>query len=268
MALQDKIALVTGAAQGLGKGFSEVLLQNGAKVALLDINEAAGKSVKAEFDKEYGPDRTLFLACNVESEEQFKAAFQKTIDKFGCLDIVVNNAGIIDEKNWERAVSINLNGVIRGTYLALDHLKKQNKGRGGVIVNTASMAGLGPLLSTPVYTATKHGVVGFTRAMAHASTESGYGVRINAICPGFAQTDILNAFCSESRSGQFSHLRGATEKIMEVFGVLDPRVSEVAKKFLLLVTDETKNGQALMVRTKGSGYAIFATADAPYTPVP
>ncbi|KAJ0067086.1 hypothetical protein NL108_010980, partial [Boleophthalmus pectinirostris] len=93
-------------------------------------------------------------------------AFQKTIETFGELDIVCNNAGILNETEWEKMVSINLTAMIRVAYLALEHMSKLHKGHGGVIINTASMAGLGPLPSCPVYTATKYGVVGFTRAMA------------------------------------------------------------------------------------------------------
>ncbi|KAA8586638.1 hypothetical protein FQN60_000474, partial [Etheostoma spectabile] len=158
MALNGKVAVVTGAAAGIGKAITEILLKNGAKTA--------GKSLKETLDKEYGQERTLFLTCNVESEEQIKAAFQKTVENFRGFDILCNNAGILNETTWKKMVSINLVGVISGTYLALEHMSKLSGGRGGVIVNTASMAGLGPLLSCPVYTATKHGVIGFTRAMA------------------------------------------------------------------------------------------------------
>ncbi|XP_012990213.1 15-hydroxyprostaglandin dehydrogenase [NAD(+)] [Esox lucius] len=255
MALHGKVALVTGAAQGLGKGFSEILLQNGAKVALLDVNEKGGKVLKAAFDKEYGPDRTLLLTCTVESEEQLKDAFQKTVDTFGGLDIVCNNAGIVNENNWEKCVSINLNGVVRGTYLALQHMKKENGGRGGVIVNVSSLAGLGPLLTAPIYTATKHGVVGFSRAMADASSVCDYGVRINMLCPSFADTSLLTCLTSDETAGQFISLRGVAEKMKDQFGVLE--VSVVAENFLKLVTDESRNGEALMVQMQGASYVTF-----------
>ncbi|XP_078122053.1 15-hydroxyprostaglandin dehydrogenase [NAD(+)] [Sander vitreus] len=253
MELNGKIAVVTGAALGIGKAITEILLKNGAKVALLDVNETAGKSLKEALDKQYGQERTLFLNCNVESEEQLKAAFQKTADNFGGIDILCNNAGILNETTWEKTVSINLVGVIRGTYLALEHMSKLSGGRGGVIVNTASMAGLGPLLSCPVYTATKHGVIGFTRAMAAASTASGYGVRFNALCPGFVQTDLFTTI--SSRLGQFSHLAEATQKLVEKFGLLT--VSEVAESLLELVTDETKNGEAFLMFPQGKKYVTF-----------
>ncbi|XP_049448315.1 15-hydroxyprostaglandin dehydrogenase [NAD(+)] [Epinephelus fuscoguttatus] len=253
MALTGKVAVVTGAAMGIGKAMTEILMKSGAKVALLDVNETAGKTLKEALDKEYGKEKSLFLVCNVESEEQMKAAFQKTVETFGGMDILCNNAGILNETLWEKIVSINLVGVIRGTYLALEHMNKLKGGRGGVIVNTASMAGLGPLPSCPVYTSTKHGVVGFTRAMAIASEASGYGVRINALCPGFVKTELFVNI--PQRLGQFAHLAEATQQLVDNLGTM--KVSEVAEPFLEMVTDETKNGEALLVFTKGKKYVTF-----------
>ncbi|XP_040908168.1 15-hydroxyprostaglandin dehydrogenase [NAD(+)]-like [Toxotes jaculatrix] len=254
MALNGRIAVVTGAAMGIGKAITEILLQNRAKVVLLDVNETAGKSLKEALDKQYGQERTLFLNCDVESEEQIKAALKKTVETFGGIDILCNNAGILDESKWEKTVSINLTGVIRVTYLALEYMNKLTGGRGGVIVLTASLAGLGPLLSCPVYTATKHGVIGFTRAMAAASSASGYGIRFNALCPTFVQTDLFSAILD--RLGQFSHLADATQQFVDK-GVLN--VSEVAEGLLELVTDETKNGEALMVLPNMKNYMTFPT---------
>ncbi|KAK2828062.1 hypothetical protein Q5P01_019096 [Channa striata] len=259
MALSGKSAVVTGAAMGIGKAMSEILLQNGAKVVLLDMNEAAGKSLQEALSKQYGQDRTLFLICNVESEEQMKAAFQKTVETFGGIDILCNNAGMLNESEWEKTVSVNLLGVIRGTYVALQHMNKLTGGRGGVIVNTASLAGLGPLPSCPVYTATKHAVVGFTRAMAGASAASGYGIRFNALCPGFVQTDLLSNILA--RLGPFSHLEALTQTFMDK-GVIN--TSDVAKCLLELVTDETKNGEALIVKSDLKMYMPFPTE--PKTP--
>ncbi|XP_034539716.1 15-hydroxyprostaglandin dehydrogenase [NAD(+)] [Notolabrus celidotus] len=253
MALDGKVAVVTGGAMGIGRAFTEILVQNGAKVAILDVNETAGKSLHEALTKQHGQGKTLFLTCDITSEEQTKAAFQTAAETFGGMDILCNNAGILNETTWEKSVSINLMGVIRGTYLALEHMNKLNGGRGGVIVNTASMAGLGPLPSCPVYTATKHGVIGFTRAMAAASTASGYGVRLNAVCPSFVQTELFSNILD--RLGNLSHLADATKEMAEKFGMLS--VSQVADCLLELVTDETKNGEALMMTPKFKKYMTF-----------
>ncbi|XP_061558663.1 15-hydroxyprostaglandin dehydrogenase [NAD(+)] [Phycodurus eques] len=257
MSLKGKVAVVTGAAAGIGKAFSEILFKNGAKVVLLDVNESAGKSLMEALNKEDGQERTLFLSCDVQSEEQLKAAFKTTVDTFGGIDILCNNAGILNECDWERTVAINLVGVIKGTYAALEHMNKLNGGRGGVIINTASMAGIKPLLSCPVYSATKSAVIGFSRAMAGASTMAGFGIRFNALCPTLVQTELL-ASLSE-KLGQFTLLEEPTRQLLDKHGVLN--ASEVAECLLELVTDESKNGEALMVSSKGKLYTTFPSIE-------
>lgn len=228
-------------------------MQNGAKVALLDVNETEAKALKKILDKQYGQENTIFIKCNVESEEQIKAALQKTADTFGGIDILCNNAGILNEGEWEKTVSINLLGVIKVTYLALKHMNKLTGGRGGVMVNTASTAGLGPFLTCPVYSATKYAVVGFTRSMALASAASGYGIRFNAVCPGFVQTDLQVNI--PFRLGQFSHLADVEREMAERMGTILPPV--VAECVLELVTDETKNGAHLLVKRDRKSYVTF-----------
>ncbi|XP_029029799.1 15-hydroxyprostaglandin dehydrogenase [NAD(+)]-like [Betta splendens] len=250
MALNGKVAVVTGAAMGIGKAITERFLQSSAKVVLLDMNETAAKSLMQELVAQHGDDRLLFLSCNVACDDQMKAAFQKVTETFGGIDIVCNNAGILDECDWEKTVSVNLGGVIRGTYVALEHMNKLTGGRGGVVINTASVAGVFPVKLCPVYTASKHGVVGFTRAMAAASSASGYGVRFNAICPGTVQTQ----FFSKSRLLQpidpSETLTGA-----EVFGKITP--CDVAESVLELVMDETRTGEALMILQRGRTFITF-----------
>ncbi|XP_049598133.1 15-hydroxyprostaglandin dehydrogenase [NAD(+)] [Syngnathus scovelli] len=255
MSLKGKVAVVTGGAAGIGKAFCEILFKNGAKVVLLDVNPEAGKSLMEALNKEDGPDRALFLICDVRSEEQLKAAFKMAADTFGGIDIVCNNAGVLDEKEWELTLDINLVGVIKGTYAAMEHMSKLNGGRGGVIVNTASMAGIRPLVSCPVYSASKSAVIHFARAMAGASTLAGYGIRFNAICPALVQTDLLDGL--NSKLGQFAVLKQPTQQLIEKHGVLSP--SDVAECLLELVTDESKNGEALMVSSQAKTYTPFTS---------
>uniref|UniRef100_A0A672GZT0 15-hydroxyprostaglandin dehydrogenase [NAD(+)] n=1 Tax=Salarias fasciatus TaxID=181472 RepID=A0A672GZT0_SALFA len=232
--LKGKVAVVTGAAMGIGQATTELLLQKGAKVALLDVNETAGNSAKEALDEEHGAESTLFLQCNVESDKDVKDAFRATVETFGGIDIVCNNAGILNEDNWEKALSTNLAGVIRVGFVALEHMNKLTGGRGGVIVNTASLAA--PVF--PVYSATKHGVVGFTRSMAAASVVLGYGIRFNALCPAI-----------------FSTLYHLVE--MTVLGLFRFSASEVAEGALELLTDETKNGEALILKHDEKKYMTF-----------
>eukprot|EP00066_Takifugu_rubripes_P006341 XP_003971073.2 PREDICTED: 15-hydroxyprostaglandin dehydrogenase [NAD(+)]-like isoform X2 [Takifugu rubripes] len=253
MALNGQIAVVTGAAMGIGRAITEIILQNGAKVALIDVDEIAGRSLLEILEKQFGSDRVLFLSCDVESEEKLKVAFQKIAETFGGVDIYCNNAGILNEIQWQKTISINLVSAISGNYLALEHMSRQNGGRGGVIVNISSMAGIGPLPSCPVYTASKHGLLGFTRAMAAASRASGYGVRVNALCPSFVQTELFSG--GPSRLGQFAHLADEVAQFAEKIGILT--VGEVAEAFLELATDETKNGEALLLLPKRKQYVTF-----------
>ncbi|CAI5642876.1 unnamed protein product [Oreochromis niloticus] len=225
-----------------------------AAVTLLDINETAGKTLKEALNKQHGEERSLFFECNVESEEQIKAAFQSTVDTFRGIDIVCNNAGILNEKQWEKTVSVNLMGLIRVSYVALEYMNKLNGGKGGTVINVASVAGLTPVPTCPVYTATKHAVVGFTRAMAAASSASGYGLRFNAVCPSLVKTDLVASLMDNL--GQFSHLAYATQ-CSSVQRAMDP--SEVAECVFELVTGEAKNGEILMKEASRKKYITFPT---------
>ncbi|XP_045655369.1 15-hydroxyprostaglandin dehydrogenase [NAD(+)] isoform X2 [Ursus americanus] len=147
MHVNGKVALVTGAAQGIGRAFAEALLHKGAKVALVDWNLEAGVKCKAALDEQFEPQKTLFIQCDVADQEQLRDTFRKVVDHFGRLDILVNNAGVNNEKNWEKTVQINLVSVISGTYLGLDYMSKQNGGEGGIIINMSSLAGYLTLLS-------------------------------------------------------------------------------------------------------------------------
>ncbi|XP_011814984.1 PREDICTED: 15-hydroxyprostaglandin dehydrogenase [NAD(+)] isoform X2 [Colobus angolensis palliatus] len=136
------------------------------QVALVDWNLEAGVQCKAALDEQFEPQKTLFIQCDVADQQQLRDTFRKVVDHFGRLDILVNNAGVNNEKNWEKTLQINLVSVISGTYLGLDYMSKQNGGEGGIIINMSSLAGLMPVAQQPVYCASKHGIVGFTRSAA------------------------------------------------------------------------------------------------------
>ncbi|XP_073698868.1 15-hydroxyprostaglandin dehydrogenase [NAD(+)] isoform X2 [Garra rufa] len=166
MSLHGKVALVTGGAQGIGRAVVEHLLESGAKVALVDLNQSVGEECKSDLDGKFGEDNCIFIQCDVTDAGKLRDAFQNTVEKFGRLDIVINNAGINNEKDWEKTIEVNLTSVIQGTYLALEHMSKEYEKEGGVIINVSSMAAFLHSPHQPVYTATKHGVIGFSRAIA------------------------------------------------------------------------------------------------------
>ncbi|XP_055016005.1 15-hydroxyprostaglandin dehydrogenase [NAD(+)]-like [Boleophthalmus pectinirostris] len=223
------------------------------EVALLDVSAAAGTSLVENLEEKFGKDKTLFIECDVQSEEQLKAAFQKIVETFGKLDIVCNNAGVFDETQWEKTVSINLMGMIRVSYLGLEHMSKLCKGHGGVIINTVSMAGLEPMPYSPVYTASKYGVVGFTRAMAMASLGAEDGVRFNALCPAYVKTNLAHNL--PDRMGPYTHMQDMMMELINKLGTMD--ASKVAEALMELVLDEKKTGEALIVMPHENKYAQF-----------
>ncbi|MGH0164933.1 UNVERIFIED_CONTAM: hypothetical protein FKN15_048256 [Acipenser sinensis] len=108
MALAGKVALVTGGAQGIGRAVAEALLQNAAKISLVDFNQEVGEQCITCLDQEFGSDNCLFIQCDVTDREKLQDAFKRTVEHFGKLDIVINNAGINNEKNWEKTIEVNL----------------------------------------------------------------------------------------------------------------------------------------------------------------
>lgn len=175
------------------------------------------------------------------------------------MDILVNNAGVNNEKNWEKTLQINLVSVISGTYLGWDYMSKQNGGEGGVIINMSSLAGLMPVAQQPVYCASKHGIVGFTRSAAMASSLMSSGVRMNAICPGFVNTPILKSIEKEENMGQYIEYTGHIKDMMKFYGVLDP--SMIANGLITLIEDDSLNGAIMKITTsKGIHFQDYEPA--------
>jgi len=185
-------------------------------------------STKNSKDKEVA----FFVQCDVTKYDQQADLFAAAYKHFGGVDIVVNNAGIAenaplweDEKGiWKKVIDIDLSAVVEGTRLGIEHLKKQ--GRGGVILNTASLAGLYPQPLTPVYSAAKFGVVGLTRSFKGF----GEGIRVNAVAPSFADTKII------------APIKDAVIKIAPLVAV-----DMVTDAFMLLIEDDSYDGDIARV---------------------
>ncbi|GJQ77760.1 hypothetical protein Trydic_g16025 [Trypoxylus dichotomus] len=193
MVVQGKVALVTGGAFGLGFLFAKELLRSGAKgVSLVDLDAAKGKDALDALSKEFGNDKIIFNKVDVTNMNDLEDAMKKTVETFGHFDILINNAGIMDDSIWEREVDINVKGVVNGCILGLEeYLPKYNNGSEPIIVNVASVAGLIPLYFIPVYTGTKHAVVGISKALAMQENGGSQKVKILTLCPGATCTTLL-----------------------------------------------------------------------------
>lgn len=193
--VQDKVCLVTGAARGLGLAAVEALLHEGAKVMLTDVDAAVGEAEKTRLARLGFEVR--FMVQDVTRAAQWNEVLEHTTAGWGPLDVVVNNAGVAaladvekeSLENWKKTLSVNLDGVFLGTQAAIARMK----GRGGSIINIASIEGLigEPLI--PAYNASKGGVRLFTKSSAIHCARAGYNIRINSVCPGFAETQMVGA---------------------------------------------------------------------------
>ena len=188
----SKTALITGAASGFGKALAHRLSKQSYNLVLADISIL-----------NYSLPNTIFLKTNVLNKQELINLFNAGIKKFGYIDAVFNNAGISEQAtfgeatdSWKKVIDIDLTAVILGTRLSLEYMT-----RGGVVVNTSSLAGLYPQNFQPVYAAAKSGVVHFTKSVAISQSFLDLGVRVNCICPSFVDTGILDSFDETVKSG-------------------------------------------------------------------
>jgi meso-butanediol dehydrogenase/(S,S)-butanediol dehydrogenase/diacetyl reductase len=183
--LDGKIAIVTGGSSGIGRAITERFVAEGAEVVIANRTEETGTAVAAELDCE-------FVQTDVSDYAQVEALVEGTVEEFGRLDVLVNNAGIASEKplvemsleEWERVVSIDLDGVMHGMRAALPHLEESD----GNVVNIASIYGLVGGKGAAAYSAAKGGVVNLTQQVAIDYADE--GVRVNSVCPGFVETPM------------------------------------------------------------------------------
>ncbi|XP_077869056.1 15-hydroxyprostaglandin dehydrogenase [NAD(+)]-like [Saccoglossus kowalevskii] len=245
MDIHGKVAIVTGGADGIGRAIVEQLLIKGAKaVTILDVNVETGEKTLEELRQEYGEDRLVFVKCDVSEATLLEAAFASTKSRFGGLDIVCNNAGIGNEFKLDLCVAVNLTAVIRGTYLAVEHMGTKNGGNGGVVINTASTSGFYAIPLSPIYVATKHGVVGFTRSVAKEPMVVDNGVRVSAICPGVTKTSIIDLKDVDEKSRYGNILR----KVFKNPQGMTP--TDVAISVITMIEDTKYDGSTCMVTHK------------------
>jgi NAD(P)-dependent dehydrogenase (short-subunit alcohol dehydrogenase family) len=190
--LSGRVAIVTGGETGIGLAISRTLALAGATTVIGGILADAGEKAARDIAEEGGV--ISFQKTDVRFEDQVEQLVQGTVDRFGKLDIMINNAGVFDgfadvvettPELWDKVIGINLRGCYLGMRAALKHMVPRGQGR---IINTSSVGGLRGSADGASYTASKFGIIGLTRQAACTHTE--FGITINALCPGVIQTDI------------------------------------------------------------------------------
>lgn len=193
MDLKGKNVLITGAANGIGVSYVKELMKAGiGKIAILDVSVQTGEELAKNMNAEHGAGKAVFHKCDVSNLAEFESLFKKVNADFGGLDIVINNAGIMNDGLWEKEIAINFSGVVFGTMQAINVMSKEKGGKGGVVVNIASILGLAPLAGCPVYVGTKHAVIGLTRSWALPYHYNKTGIRMMVMCPGVTDTDLIS----------------------------------------------------------------------------
>jgi NAD(P)-dependent dehydrogenase (short-subunit alcohol dehydrogenase family) len=246
MRLAGKVALITGAGAGIGRASAVLFVREGARVAAVDQDAATGEETVALARAAGG--EAIFLQADVSRAAEVKAAVEATVARFGALHILFNNAGIVlggtvestDEEAWEQTIAVNLRSVYLGCRYALPQMRRQG---GGVIVNTASVAGLVGVKDRAAYSASKMGVIGLTRSIAIDTV--GENIRANCLCPGTVDTPSLHDRIAATGDAEAARAAFIARQPMGRLGTAE----EIAALALYLASDESAymTGSAIVI---------------------
>jgi len=236
--VEGKVAIITGAASGLGKGAASLLARERAKVILADINEAGGEEAAEGIRRDGG--EAVFMKLDVSSESDWSKVIKKTLAEFSRLDVLVNNAGVelVKEiadtslEEWRWLMSVNLDGVFLGTKYGIRAMREKG---GGSIINMSSVAGIvGTFDDTAAYCASKGGVRLLTKAAALECSKAGhdYNIRVNSIHPGLIRTPMVEGLLENEE------IRERLKNIHPIGFIGEP--IDVAYVVLYLASDESR----------------------------
>ncbi|WP_394582366.1 3-oxoacyl-ACP reductase FabG [Cytobacillus firmus] len=231
MKLLGKVAVITGAGQGIGAATAKKFAEEGAKLVLADLNEQNLMNRAEEIRKADG--EAIYVVCNVADRNEVGQLFEEALVKYGHVDIVINNAGIVQdaqltnmtESQWDQVIDVNLKGVFNVGQYAAKIMKDQGK---GVILNASSVVGIFGNFGQSNYAAAKWGVNGMTKTWAKELGK--YGIRVNAIAPGFIETDMTSVL---------------PEKVKDIMKAKSPlnqmgRPEDIANGYAFLASNEAR----------------------------
>jgi NAD(P)-dependent dehydrogenase (short-subunit alcohol dehydrogenase family) len=257
--LDGKVALISGAARGIGGETAQLMAQAGAKVVVGDVLDERGRQTVAAMNDAGG--NAEYVHLDVTKEDDWTAAINLATSKFGKLDILVNNAGVFIGKGiedislaeWDKLVAVNMTGVFLGTKLAVPALREaaRSSEHGSAIVNLASIAGIVGSQLDPLYSMTKGGVTLFTKSAALEFGRKGYRIRVNSIHPGVIQTDMgEQTFVARAQRTGSNDTTAARQVVTESvpWGRMGVPM-DIAKGIVFLASDDAgyMNGAGLIV---------------------
>ncbi|MFP4975483.1 SDR family oxidoreductase [Paenibacillus sp. CN-4] len=235
MRLQNKVAIVTGSASGMGKAIAETFAREGARVTVSDVNMEGAQAVADKINASGGT--ALAIKANIAELADIHRMIETTLDTFGTLDILVNNAGIMDnmapvgdveDDRWDLVFDINTKGVMRATRKAIPIFLEKGS---GVILNIASTGGFSGAHAGAAYTASKHAVIGLTKNTGFMYAQK--GIRCNAIAPGATATNIASTIKNVNEFG--ASRTQVTQSVIPRLG----QAEEIANVALFLASDES-----------------------------